>query len=114
MSVASEHQQQGNSMRYPDCHRSSERCETSGFSWDSTTQQKALFDISNRDHRYTPAYVRCGTDFEYLSRELADMKQYMAEHPPENMYEKQAWEVAERMAVLAEKQSNESGWHATP
>ncbi len=98
--IMDEHRQQGDPVLSPECQGLLERSATSMFSWDYSSKQKALFDIVHRVHRYTRAYVRRGTDFQNLSRELAGAEQYMVTHPPENKYEEQAWEVAERIIVL--------------
>lgn len=54
-----------------------------------------------QDSQVLARNVRSWSDYENQSHELAKLKRYMAEHHPENMYDERAWEVAERMPVIA-------------
>ncbi len=99
-----EHQAEGGVMRFPDCRGGSGANGAPAFIWDYTPRQKALFDIVHRVHKHTLAHARRGTSADELSRELADMTTFMAEHPPESIYEERAWTVAQRMGILADMQ----------
>lgn len=97
-----DHRQESSPIRVLDCRGSSNAGDAPVFVWKYTPRQNNLFDMLHRLHRYLLSYARSGDDLEMLASALAAISQFMDEHPPENVYEQQAWEVAETMASLAE------------